>query len=409
MNVSFFIARRNLLKQKGRFSSFIIRLAAVATALSVAVMILSIAVVTGFKHTIKEKLYGFLGHVHIELYDESHSNSLSSAPIKQDVALMETVKRMPHVTSIYPFAQRPVIIQAHGQMEGVNLKGVEQDFHFSNAVSLTGKAINFTDSGYSKNVILSTTTANLLNIQAGDTVMLYFLESGAAFPRIRKVIVAGLFHTGMEELDKSYGICDVRMLQRINNWQADDINGYQVQLDYEKYADTTANIIFDKYLHPPLTTYTIKDLYPSIFDWLELQNLDTQIILIIMAVVAIINLATALVILIVEQARMVGLLKALGMTYGKIEGIFLYHASIIAFTGIVAGNILALGVCWLQQKTGFMKLREDTYFMKYVPMRLYWWQVALTDVATLVLCILCMWLPALYIRRIRPARVLQFK
>lgn len=407
MNLSFFIARRYLVKQKGTFSSFIIKLAIGATALSVAVMIISIAFVSGFQQTISEKMFSFLGHVHIEPRITGYAEDKTH--VAYDRQLVATIKQLPHVRQVSPFTQRPAIIQGGGHMEGIRLKGIDEQFHFPPSIVFEGGKINYTDSAYAKEIILSRTTADKLDIQAGDTVWLYFLEQGATLPRIRKVRVAGLFHTGVEEIDKYYGICDIRLLQRINNWDANEITGYQVDLDNERYADTIANEIYANYIEPPLTTNTYKDLYPSIFDWLNLQNVNARIILIIMAIVAIINLATALMILIVEQSRMIGLLSALGMPAKAIRRIFLYHAALISGAGILAGNIIAIGLCLLQLHTGFLKLSEDTYYMKQVPVHINWWQIAVIDIATLLVCTICMWLPALYIRRIKPARVLQFK
>jgi lipoprotein-releasing system permease protein len=302
-----------------------------------------------------------------------------------------------------------VIVNANKLMEGIQLKGVDAYYKFPVGIKLTGSTIDYSDTAYSKQVVLSQTTADRLSLSAGDDILLYFLEPGAALPRVRKVKLAGIFHTGMEEVDKNYGICDIRMLQRINNWQPNEINGYQLALDNERFADTVASKIYYEYIQPPLTTYTMHDIFPNIFDWLNLQDVNTRVIIIIMSIVAIINLAVALLILIVEHSRMVGLLKAQGMTVGKMIQVFLYHAGIIAALGIFFGNLLGLGICWLQQKTGFLQLSEATYYVKQVPVRLLWWQPLLIDIITLVLCILCMWLPALYIRRIQPARVLQFK
>lgn len=409
MNLSFFIARRYLVKQKGTFSSFIIRLSIVATALSVAVMIIAMAIISGFKYTIREKMYSLQGHIHVELYNPNRSQSLTLAPVKWDPVLVNRLRHTEHVQDVSTFAARPTIIQWKGQMEGVLLKGVNKDYHYSKDISFSGDAIDYSDTAYSKQIILSQNTADKLNLAIGDTVQLYFLEQGVQFPRIRKVRVAGFFHTGMGEMDNYFGLGDIRLIQRVNNWKPNEISGYQLQLDNEQYADTVANLIFDKYLQAPMTSYTMKDIYSSVFDWLDLQDVNGRIIILIMSVVAIINLATALVILIVEQSRMVGLLKALGMGLRKMSRIFLYHAAIIAGMGIVLGNVLALGLCWLQLKTGFLKLSEETYYMKQVPVRINWWQVATVDIGTLVLCLLCMWLPTLYIRRVRQAQVLQFK
>lgn len=323
--------------------------------------------------------------------------------------MIQAVKKIPHVTQVLTYAIRPAIVQAHGEMEGINLKGITPGYHFNSNVHFSGVPLNYNDTAYTKQIILSQTTADRLSLNAGDSVLLYFLEAGAKFPRIRKLQVAGTFHTGMDEIDHDFAICDLRLLQRINNWKANEINGYQVELDNENLADTLAEQIRVKYVDPPLTTHSIKEIFPNIYDWLNLQDVNAQIILIIMAVVAVINLAAALMILIVEHARMVGILKAQGMTAQSMQKVFLYHAGLIALMGILAGNILSLVICWLQERYGFLTLSEATYYMKQVPVRINWWQVALIDMATLILCILCMWLPTLYIRRIQPARVLQFK
>lgn len=372
-------------------------------------MVLAVAFITGFKFEIREKLYSFWGHVHINEYNANPSNLVSPEPITFDTVLIQNITPLQHVRQVIPYALRPAILHANGTMEGIKLKGINEDYDFVQKIQFKGNQISFSDTSYSKDILLSQVTANRLNLKAGDDLQLYFLEPGSTVPRIRKVKLAGIYHTGMDEVDREFGLCDLRLLQRINNWQPDNINGYQVDLDNAKYSDTIADKIFDDYLNAPLTTNTMNNIYPSIFDWLQLQNINAQVVLIIMAIVAIINLAVAILILIVEKARMVGLLKALGMLPKTMQQIFLYHAGLIAFTGILAGNILGLGLCMLQKQTGFIKLSEATYYVSQVPVRINWWYMLLIDAATLLICLLCMWLPSLYIRRIQPARVLQFK
>lgn len=396
-----------MVKQKGTFSSFIIKLAIVATALSVAVMIVALAIVTGFKYSVAEKLFSFMGHIHIVPYDETKSNSLSPKPVFYDPILIGELKKIPHVVTVSPFAQRPVIVQVHGQMDGLLLKGVTKSYHFLTGITTTGAPIDYSDTFYSKQILLSQTTADRLNINMGDTVQLDFIEAGV--PRIRKVRVCGLYHSGMEEVDKIFGVCDLRLLQRINNWSADSINGYQVDLDDQKYADTVSSFIHYNLVNAPLESYTTTENYSFIFDWLDMQSVNGAILLAIMAVVAIINMGSILVILMVDRAMMIGLLKALGMSFEGTRNIFLSIAGLIGFMGILLGNILALSLCWLQVHFGFVKLPEETYYMRYVPIKIIWWQVGLIDLVTLFLCVFCMWLPTLYIRRIQPARVLQFK
>jgi len=325
--------------------------------------------------------------------------------------MQRQVQQLPHVTQVSPYIIRPVLINVNGQMEALALKGIDQNYHFLKGLSLKGNSIDFSDTAYSKQVVLSQTIANKLQVNTGDTVELYFLEAGSMFPRIRKAKVAGIFHTGLEEVDKNYAVCDIRLLRRINNWLPDDITGYQVNLDDEKYADTVAGTIFYNYLPvaSQLSAYSMRDIYPTIFNWLDLLNVNAVILIVIMSIVAIINMSAVLLILMVDRARLIGLLKALGLPSNNIRNIFLGIAGIIGLSGVVLGNIIGLGICLLQDKTGFITLQESTYGMDHAAVHIVWWHIALLDVITLVLCILCMWLPALYIRRISPAKVLQFK
>lgn len=381
-----------------------------ATTISVATMIMAVAILTGFKVEIREKLFSFWGHVQIQPYISNNSSSvISPDPIDKDQQLRSNVLKTAHVLSMHAFAVRPAIMNANGMIEGIQLKGVEGDYTLQESISLQGQAIDYSDTAYSKNILLSQTTADRMNVKVGDAVQLNFIEPGVDMPRVRKLVVSGIYHTGMEEIDRYYALCDLRLLQRINNWKPQQINGYQLMLDDNMLSDSLANQLFRNYIKPPLTTYTMKDLFPNLFDWLHLTSIESMVLICIMAVVAIINLAAALLILIVEQARMVGILKAQGMNRAAIQKIFLYHAALIAGIGIAAGNLLAFGLCLLQKKTAFLKLSESIYSLKYVPVRLFWWQPLIIDVLTILVCILCMWLPSLYIRRIQPAKVLQFK
>lgn len=403
-----FIARRFLTRQRGTFSAFIIRLAIVATALGVAVMVISTALISGFKFAIREKLFSFWGEVMVVPYDANGGDIGTSAPVRFDPQLLRNIGQMDGVSSITPFILSPAIVQSDRQMEGLRLKGITANYTLSSSLSFSGQPIRFTDTGYSRNVILSRTTADRLNLKINDEVFLYFLEPGKT-PRIRKLLVSGTFHTGMEEVDKQFALCDMRLLQRLNNWQPDEISGYQVELKNTAQADTMANLIYERYIQPPMESYSITKVYEGIFSWLGMQDVNARILLAIMSIMAIINLGATVLILMVDRSVMIGLLKALGMPDGMLQYIFLYLAGLIGLLGLFFGNLFGIGLCLLQQHFGFMHLPEDTYYMHTVPVRLIWWHIALIDAGTLLLCVLCMTLPTLYIRRIQPARVLQFK
>jgi len=397
-----------MLRQKGRFSAFIIRLAIVATMLSVASMIIAMALITGFKQQISRNIYNYWGHIHVTLYTAGNTSIIAPDPLMRNADIERQIKMLPGVTSISPYAISPVIINAHQQMESLQLKGVDSSYDFT---TINASPISFSDTDYSQQVVLSATTLNRLKLQPGDDLLLYFIDENSIYPRIRKAKVAGTYHTGMEDIDRLYALCDIRLLQRINQWSPDEINGYQVKLSDPELAQPTADKIFEDIL--PRTTQlvasTMAEIFSGIFDWLKLLDMNALVVLIIMGVVAIINLVAALLILIVNQVRLVGLLKALGMAERQMRAIFLYHAALIGFAGIILGNILAIGLCVIQQQTGLLKLSEEGYSMSYVPVELVWWHPVLISLGTMVLCILCMWLPTLYIRRVQPAKVLQFK
>ncbi len=372
-------------------------------------MLISLAVVGGFKYSIREKLYSFEGHIHIHEYGNNTFKAGSMPPVAEDGYMEEKVAAIPHVIQIAPYIKRAGIIQANGKMEGVMLKGIPDSFYVPKSIEFTGRKIDYSDTAYSKEIQISQTTADRLELRVGNDVQLYFMEQGSDLPRIRKVRVVGIYHTGMAELDKTYGLCDIRLLQHINNWPEGSISGYQVSLDDDENDAAIADEILDRHLTSPLYSFTMKESYADIFNWLKLMDVNALVILTIMAIVAMINLAVALIILIVEQARMVGILKAQGMVPGAIRMVFLYYAGLIAGTGILIGNIVALGLAWIQIKTGFLKLSEASYIISKVEFRVIWWHLVAVDAATLLLCFGCMLLPTLYLRRVQPARVLQFK
>lgn len=376
-------------------------------------MVLAASFVTGFQHEIREKIFSFWGHVHITPFSPNPNTIITPDPITWDPQLEKNILGDSVLKGIVkdftPFVVRPVILNTNNLMEGIQLKGVDPAYRLPESMSFTGNKIDYSDTVYAKEILLSQTTADRIKVKAGDEIQLYFLEPGSVFPRIRKVKVSGIFHTGMEEVDKQYALCDIRLLQRINNWSETDINGYQLMLTDDRLSDMVSARVYHRYLEPPLTTYTMKEIFPNIIDWLQMQDVTTVVIIIIMTAVAIINLIVVLLILIVEHARMVGLLVSLGMTRNNIRRIFLYHSALIAVLGITIGNIIGLGIGWLQKRTGFIELPESTYYIKQVAVRVSWRDLAIIDVTTLAVCVLCMWLPSLYIRRIQPARVLQFK
>lgn len=375
-------------------------------------MIISMAVVSGFKSTIRDKMFVFWGQIEITPFNANPSYLVNPDPISYNDTLVKEIRQVHDIRSIHPFILKPAILHAeNGTMEGLKLKGISPGYPLKSNViiSFDGQSINFKTAAYSKDIILSQTTLNRLKAKVGDTLLAFFLNPDQQFPRVRKLNIVGTYHTGMSEVDQAFALCDIRLLRRISNWDSIAINGYQVSVNDYKKADAIGKEIYKTCLKPPLYTSTMEDIYPNIYGWLGLMDTNAYIILIIMAVVSVINLSTALLIFILERTNMSGILKSMGMPQSKLQGIFLYHATMIAFKGIVFGTISGLAFCLLQQYFPFIHLDESAYYMKNMPIRIIAWQVILIDIGTLVFCLVFMLLPSLFVRRISLIKAIRFR
>ena len=261
--------------------------------------------------------------------------------------------------------------------------------------------------GYSNEINLSSYTANQLKLQPQDKVVIYFIQEDGS-RRARPMKVAGIFKTGIEDYDKLIAIADLRLIQRLNNWNKDEIGGYEIFLKDYQQLDSVSNRIFNE-LPSTWNSRTIKEIYPGIFDWLNLQDTTILIIVIIMIIVAVLNLITCLIILLLERTRMIGLLKAIGSSNSSIQKIFLYHGAIITLSGVILGNLVALLFCWLQQRYGFITLPEDAYFISKAVVKLEWWHVLTIDIGTFLICFLVLLIPTIIIRKIQPAKAIAFR
>ena len=250
--------------------------------------------------------------------------------------------------------------------------------------------------------------ADQLNIRLNDTLKVHFVSSIDDSRTYRKLQVTGIYKTGIEEYDKLFVIGDIQLIRRINEWRNDQIGGYEVFVkDYTKMDSVSRQL--SEQLPAEWMSRTIREVYPNIFDWLNIQDVNRDVIFIVMSAVAIINLITCLLILILERTRMVGILKALGADNWTIQKIFLYHASVITITGIVLGLILGVGICWLQQLTGFIRLDETSYYVREAPMIIIWWQVLTITVGTAIVCYASLIIPSLLIRKVNPVKAIQFR
>jgi lipoprotein-releasing system permease protein len=410
VNISYFIARRIAFNQQKSFSRFIIRLSIAATVISVAVMIVTLSFVNGFQETVSNKVFSFWGHVRIGARQPMKAAIAEEEPISTNDSLVRLVKQMPKVTSIHPFATKYAILKTPDEMEGVLVKGLDRSYDSLHLKSFMqqGRWIRFNDSTYSREIVVSAYTAKQVNLKLNDRVLIYFIKPDGSM-RPDRLTIVGIYKTGIEDYDKTFAIGDMKLIQRLNGWAENEIGGYEVFLKDYTQMDAVSNDIYNEEAFPDLwETKTIRQIYPNIFDWLNIQDTNQNILLTIMTIIAIINLITCLIILVLERLRMIGVLKALGATNWTVQKIFLNQSAFITLTGILLGAALGLGLLWLQQATGFIQLQEEAYYMKTAIVKIIWWQVAAVAAGTLLVSVLVLLIPSLIVRRIQPIRAIRF-
>ena len=409
MNVTVFIAKRIAFNQQHSFSRFIIRLAVAATVISVAAMILTLAFTNGFQFAISQKVFSFWGHIRVQRYEANKVSIAEEAPILKNDTVLQLLRADRDIKTIQAFGTKDAIVKGPESIEGVLLKGIQKDYDFSNLNGFlrSGRWIQFPDSGYSSEINLSAYTASQLKLKTGDKVFIYFIQPDGS-RRVRPMTIAGTFKTGIEDYDKLIALCDLSLIQRLNNWNKNEIGGYEIFVRNYKLTDSVNNHML-KELPASWNSLTIREVYPNIFDWLDLQNTTIAIVLVMMIIVATLNLITCLIILALERTRMVGILKAIGAPNRSIQKIFLYHGAIITISGIILGNIAGLSICLLQQRYGFIKLPEDAYFISKAIVKMEWWHPILINLGTFLICFLVLIIPTIIIKRIQPAKAIQFR
>ena len=410
MNTPFFIAKRIALNREQSFSRFIIRLAIAATTISVAAMILSLAFINGFQKVISEKVFSFWGHIRVQHFEPFKVSIAEETPILKNDTIEREISKLDNVAHIQPFATKSAIINANATIEGVLFKGVSQGYPFEklDAFLKKGRWVQFNDTSYSQEIVLSEFMAQELSVDVGNDLLIYFIQPGEEKPRTRKLKVCGLYKTGIDVYDKTFAMGDMRLIQRLNDWQPGQIGGYEVVLKDYSSMNEVSDSIYDK-LPAGWNSKTMREIYPDIFDWLNLQNTNKYILIAVMTAVALINLITCLIILVLERTRMIGVLKAIGTADWKIQQIFMYYGALITLWGITLGLILGLGISILQKSTGFIQLNEEAYYMSTAPVDLVWWQVGLVVAGTFLVCFTVLLIPSLISRKISPAKAVQFR
>lgn len=407
MNFDFFIAKRYLKSKEAGFSKPIVRLAVFSVFLGLTAMIIAIAVVSGFKIKVREKVIGFSSHIVITKFDLS--KSYENQPLEVSESLLGTIPIIPGVEHVQAFATKTGIIKTGDQIEGVIIKGIGSDFDWSffrDKIS-EGSPIPWDDSVTSDETLISRTTANRLNLKTGDTYRVYFINNEEPVPRGRKFRVSGIYHTGMEEFDKLYVLCDIRHIRKLNNWMADEAGGIEVFLTDFREMDKIAGEIYQQ-TGKNLDVNTVRELYPQIFDWLDLHDMNALVIIILMLAISGITMISTLLVLILERTNMIGVLKALGARNKTVRNIMLLNAFYIIGKGMIWGNIAAIGLCLIQLKTGVLTLDQESYYIATVPIDLNAGNLILLNIITFAFCSLLLLLPSYVITRIAPIKVIRF-
>ncbi len=373
-------------------------------------MIITLAFVNGFQQKVSQKVFSFWGHVRVQKYEANRSLVAEESPVSKNDTIELLIRQDPGIKQVQSFATKSAVIEKNKEIEGVLLKGIEKAYDSSmlKPYLLEGRWLQFDDSLYSREILVSAQLAAQLRIRLNDTVTVYFISVLDGTRTYRKLKVAGIYKTGIEEYDKLFILGDLRLVRRVNNWNTDKVGGYELFLKNYHDIDTVTARLADK-LPPEWASRSIREVYPNIFDWLNIQDVNRNVVFTVMAIVAIINLVTCLLVLILERTRMIGILKALGATDGLIRRVFLYHASLITLAGIGIGFIGGIGICLLQQFSGFIRMDESAYYVSTAPVDIIWWQVILVCVATACVCYLSLLIPTWLIKKINPVKAIQFR
>lgn len=415
MDTERFLAKR-IISGSGsgnQLSRPIVRISVIGIALGIAVIILTVAIVKGFQKEVRSKIIGVGAHIQITNYDNNSSDE--PQPINKNQDFLKTLSTHPSIAHTQIYTIKTGIVKTKTVNEGIVLKGIGSDYDwtFLSKNLKTGKVFTVSDTGLSRSIVISKLMADKLELNVDDKMIIYFLTKKGDSThvsyeqRVKVFYVSGIYETGMEEIDKNLALVDIRQLQKLNYWTPDQIGGFEMTIsDYEQIDKMGEEV--NEMIGEGLTAQTIKDIQPTIFSWLDLQDVNAIIVITLMILVAGINMISALLILILERTNMIGILKALGATNESIQKVFLYNAAYLIGKGLLWGNIIGIGIAFLQKQFGLFKLDEATYYVSVIPIEINWVYIILLNILTLICCLLMLIIPSFIVSKITPVKAIRF-
>ena len=414
MNLELDLARRMARTADGARPSVMERIAVIAVAVSVAVMILALAVMMGFKREIAHKLGAMCSHIVVT--DLRNTYAVDAEPIRRTAVLDSLLATQPAVERVMPYALRGGVLRVEEGVEGVVLKGVDHSYDQQTYAEwlVAGELPRIGDSIRTKDILLSRYLADRLRIEVGERVELLFVE-GNQLPFRDRYKVAGIYSSGMEEMDRALVLTDLRNVQRLGLWDADEVTGLELRVEDFDEAPAVADAIDRALLYTDreglenLTARSVQEIHPGIFAWLKTHDVNTAVVLIIMLIVAFFNMSTALLILLFERIRTIGILKALGMQHRSLRRLFRYRATMIALRGLAWGNAFGLTLCWLQEAFELVKLDAEGYLLSAVPIAVEWGWWLLLNLGFVGAIYLMMLLPASVVATVKPDETMRYE
>jgi len=410
LNYELFIAKRIIAgkKYKNSISSPIIKIAITAIALGIIIMLIAVATASGLQTKIRDKMAGFKGHVQIVNYDNNNSD-VSTTPINIAQDFYPVFKNTEGIKNVQIFASKGGILRTDTNFEGIIFKGVSSDYDWSffKEYLVAGKVPAF-NQPRTKEVLLSQTIVNRLQLKLKDTISATFLKTTAStLPSNRKYTIVGIYNSGFAQFDENMMIGDIREVQKLNKWTENEVGGFEVLLDNFEGIEEKGKEIYSE-ISLTLNAKTILDSYPAVFDWIKLFDNNVWFIIGIMILIAGINMITALLVLILERIQMIGILKAMGSSNGSIRKIFLYNASYLILKGLFWGNIIGLSIIGTQHFFKIITLNPETYYVATMPVHISISAILALNIGTLVLCFSMLLIPSYIITKIEPSKSIKF-